>query len=216
MEITLQSVTKEIRGNLVLNNATYKFFSGNIYGVVGPNGSGKTMLLRVISGLIRPTHGSVFVDNKMLHKDISFPPNAGIIIEKPELLSYFTGYENLKYLAEIRQSISSNQIREFMKVFTLDPDSKQMVKKYSLGMKQKLGVIQAIMEDPEVLILDEPFNALDQSTVAMLHNMFLEYKLKGKLIILTSHHYEDISTICNQVLLMQDGAIREEDTGGFT
>lgn len=209
MKITLHSVTKEIKGVSVLNNINYEFICGNIYGVVGPNGSGKTMLLRVISGLIRPTHGSVFVDEKILHKDISFPPNAGIIIEKPELLPFFTGYENLKYLSEIRRLVSGDQIREFMKMFALVPDSKQLVKKYSLGMKQKLGVIQAIMEDPDVLILDEPFNALDENTVAMLHNMFLEYREKGKLIIITSHHYDDIVAICNQVLTIQDGTIRE-------
>lgn len=212
MKITLQAVTKEIHGVSVLNNANCEFLSGNIYGVVGPNGSGKTMLLRVISGLIRPTHGNVFVDGQTLHKDISFPPNAGIIIEKPELLPYFTGYENLKYLAEIRRLVSNDQIQKFMKMFALDPNSKQPVKKYSLGMKQKLGVIQAIMENPDVLILDEPFNALDESTVAMLHNLFLEYKLKGKLIILTSHHYDDISAICNQVLTIQDGTIQKNST----
>lgn len=176
-------------------------------GIVGQNGSGKTMLLRAIAGLICLNRGTITVDGKVLNKDISFPPDIGIIIEKPELLPYLSGLENLKLLAEIRNIISYDDIKHYMDKFGLNFNSKQIVKKYSLGMKQKLGIIQAIMEDPSLLLLDEPFNALDAESVDILRSILLQYKEQGKLIILTSHHQEDIMSVCNQVIHLQDGCI---------
>lgn len=210
MNIKVESLTKIIKGTTVLENISYEFTSGNIYGVVGKNGSGKTMLLRELAGLIHPTTGTVVVDGKQLHYDISFPPNLGLIIEKPEFISYLTGLENLKLLAEVKHTISEKNIRDLMKMFSLDPCSKQSIKKYSLGMKQKIGIIQAIMENPDLLILDEPFNALDEDSVELLRGLLLQYQQEGKLIIITSHHKEDIDSICSHILLLQDGKLIQE------
>ena len=175
---------------------------------MGKNGSGKTMLLRSIAGLIKPTHGTVYVDGQVLYKDISFPPEMGIIIEKPELLEQLSGLENLKFLAEIKNIVSEEQIIEFMKMFSLDPYSKKPLKKYSLGMKQKVGIIQAIMENQKLLILDEPFNALDESTVTILRDLFKEYKNEDKLLIITSHHADDINFLCDEIITLQEGIVK--------
>lgn len=210
MDIILKSVSKVINHMPVLDNVSYKFTAGNIYGVVGRNGSGKTMLLRTISGLLVPTRGSVYVDNKKLHKDISFPPNLGLIIEKPEFLSYMTGLENLKQIAAIKKTASEETIRDYMKLFALNPDSKHTMKKYSLGMKQKIGIIQALMENPDILILDEPFNALDEQSVLVLREELVKRKEEGKLILVTSHNREDIDSICNKVVFMKDGRLEEK------
>lgn len=207
MIIKIQDLSKTIKGVNVLEHIELELSSGSIYGVIGPNGSGKTMLLRAIAGLIRPTSGKVYIDDKQLHKELSFPPEMGILIEKPELLNHLTGMENLMLLAGIRNVISKDQIKAYMKSFGLDPASKKTVKKYSLGMKQKLGIIQAIMEAPELMILDEPFNALDEATVQMLYKMFKEYKEAGKLLILTSHHKEDIEMLCDKIIKLQEGKV---------
>lgn len=202
MNIKVEALSKKINGAMVLKDISCEFVSGNIYGIVGKNGSGKTMLLREIAGLIRPTKGSISVDGKTLHHDISFPPNLGLIIEKPDFLNYLTGFENLKMLAEIRHRVADDKIKTLMTKFSLEPNSKQTVKKYSLGMKQKIGIIQAIMENPDILILDEPFNALDEDTVLLVRNLLLQYRKDGKLIVITSHHREDIDAICNHIYRM--------------
>ena len=207
MNIKIENFTKEIKGVRILEDITVEFESGKIYGLVGKNGSGKTMLLRAVSGLIRPTKGSVIVDGKYLHKDISFPQDMGIIIEKPDLLNYLTGFENLSLLAKINNKISKDEIENWMKKFSLDPKSKQVLKKYSLGMKQKIGIIQAIMEDQQFLVLDEPFNALDQDTVEMLRVLLKKYKDDGKLIIITSHHSEDIDVLCDEIIFIEEGKL---------
>ncbi|MCM1542059.1 MAG: ABC transporter ATP-binding protein [Blautia sp.] len=202
MEIILDAVTKTIKHNKVLDHISCRFSGGHIYGIVGPNGSGKTMLLRTVSGLIIPTAGTVAFDGKRLHKDISFPPSMGLIIEKPEFLGYMTGLENLKLLAEVKKTVSEETIKDYMRLFLLDPDSRQTMRQYSLGMKQKIGIIQALMEDPDVLVLDEPFNALDEESVLLLRELLLERRAAGKLILLTSHHGEDIEAVCDQVMRM--------------
>lgn len=207
MNIKIENFTKEIKGVRILEDITVEFESGKIYGLVGKNGSGKTMLLRAVSGLIRPTKGSVIVDGKYLHKDISFPQDMGIIIEKPDLLNYLTGFENLSLLAKINNKISKDEIENWMKKFSLDPKSKQVLKKYSLGMKQKIGIIQAIMEDQQLLVLDEPFNALDQDTVEMIRVLLKKYKDDGKLIIITSHHSEDIDILCDEIIFIEEGKL---------
>ena len=207
MIIKIEDLSKSIKGVNVLEHINLELSSGSIYGVVGQNGSGKTMLLRAIAGLIQPTSGRVYIDDKQLHKELSFPPEMGILIEKPELLNHLTGMENLMLLAGIRNVVSKNQIGDYMKSFDLDPASKKTVKKYSLGMKQKLGIIQAIMEAPELMILDEPFNALDEATVQMLYKMFKEYKEAGKLLILTSHHKDDIEMLCDKIIKLEEGKI---------
>lgn len=207
MNIKVEALSKKINGAMVLKDISCEFVSGNIYGIVGKNGSGKTMLLREIAGLIRPTKGSISVDGKTLHHDIFFPPNLGLIIEKPDFLNYLTGFENLKMLAEIRHRVADDKIKTLMTKFSLEPNSKQTVKKYSLGMKQKIGIIQAIMENPDILILDEPFNALDEDTVLLVRNLLLQYRKDGKLIVITSHHREDIDAICNHIYRMEEGQL---------
>ncbi len=207
MEIIINRLSKKISGNLILKNINLEFNSGMIYGIVGKNGSGKTMLLRSIAGLIIPTCGEVVVDGRKLHRDISFPPNMGIIIEKPTFLNHLSGLDNLRTLAEIRNVVSTKRILELMELFELSSNAKQKVSKYSLGMKQKLGIIQAIMEDPELLVLDEPFNALDEASVERVREMLLGYKASGKLIILTSHNKEDIEALCDCTYTISAGEI---------
>lgn len=208
MNIKVESVTKEISGVTVLSDVTMEFSSGNIYGIIGRNGSGKTMLLRAIAGLIRPTKGNIYVDEKRLHKDIAFPPELGLIIEKPELLDYLSGFENLKILAEIRKVISDDEIKRYMRMFDLNPDDKKPVKKYSLGMKQKIAIIQAIMENQSVLVLDEAFNALDEETVEIFRELLIQYREEGKLIIITSHDKEDIDSLCDQTFTIVNGSLK--------
>lgn len=207
MEIKIENCTKKILAAKVLSEINLTFSGGHIYGIVGMNASGKTMLLRTIAGLIRPTKGKVYVDGKELHKELSFPPDMGVIIEKPELLNHLSGLENLKLLAEIKGIVSEEKMKEYLEMFGLDPNDKRPMKKYSLGMKQKIGIIQAIMENQQLLVLDEPFNALDETTVNFFRDMLLKYKEEGRLIIITSHHREDIEVLCDEIVHMEDGKI---------
>ena len=208
MEIRVESLNKTFRGVQVLEDINYTFTSGKIYGLAGKNGSGKTMLLREIAGLIHPTFGQVLIDGKQLHRDLSFPPSMGLIIEKPEFLGDMSGFENLKMLASIRKAVTDEQIKAWMRRFALDPEAKQPMRKYSLGMKQKIGIIQAVMEDPELLILDEPFNALDEESVRLCWSILQALQQTGKLIIITSHHKEDIEQLCDCTLLMECGRLK--------
>lgn len=207
MDIKIENFTKKIKKTYVLKNINLELSSGNIYGIVGQNGSGKTMLLRAISGLIHPTEGRILINEKQLFKDIDFPESIGVIIEKPEFLEHLSGFENLKLLGDIKGTITTERIKEYMYLFSLDPESKQTMKKYSLGMKQKIGIIQAIMEDPDILVLDEPFNALDQETVDVLRKILIDLREKGKLIVVTSHHRDDIEEICNKVIRIDKGKV---------
>ena len=207
MEVNVCNVKKIIRGNMVLDDITYRFESGNVYGLVGRNGCGKTMLLRMITGLIKATDGEVYVDGKLIGKELDFPPDLGVVIEKPKLIEHMTGYENLKIIADIKKLMTDEDIKGWMEKFGLDSSLKQPVRKYSLGMKQKIGIIQAIMENPKILVLDEPFNALDVQSVELLRNIILELKEKGCLIIVTSHHEDDINAVCNKILYMNEGRL---------
>lgn len=210
MRIDVTNLSKIIRGSVILDNISIHFESGHIYGIIGKNGSGKTMLLRAISGLIVPSSGVVYVDGKALGTEISFPPEIGILIEKPEFLGHLSGFENLKMLSEIKGSISDANIAEYMNYFDLDPEEKKPVRKYSQGMKQKLGIIQAIMENQKLLVLDEPFNALDEKSVKLFRELLIEYKKQEKLIILTSHNKEDIESLCDHTYQIQSGQIIAE------
>lgn len=207
MNIEVNDFTKVIRCIKVLENINISLEGGNIYGIIGKNGSGKTMFLRMISGLILPTSGGVKVDGKILGKDISFPVSLGVLLEKPSFLPNLTGYENLQMLAKIRNTTPNETIQSFMELFELDCKSRKTFREYSLGMKQKLGIIQAIMENQQIIILDEPFNALDDVSVEILRKVLKELKSQGKLIVMTSHNKEDIDLLCDYAYTIVEGKI---------
>lgn len=191
----------------VLDNINLKLQSGKIYGFVGKNGSGKTMLMRAICGLINPTSGEVVIDSKVLGKDISFPDNVGILIENPGFIPSYSGFKNLKYLARIRNKISDEDIKSVISMVGLNPEDRKSYRKYSLGMKQKLGIACAIMENPNLLILDEPFNALDEETVDNIRNIIKSKKNKENIIILSCHDSEEIENLCDEIIEIKLGKI---------
>ena len=208
MVMEVIALSKTIKGVDVLKDINVRLESGNIYGVVGRNGSGKTMFLRALAGLIVPTTGEIHIDDLILHKNMDFPHNMGLLIEKPSFLNYLTGFENLKLLADINKIASVETIKRFMTEYGMDPESPNKVKEYSFGMKQKLGIIQAIMEDPVLLVLDEPTSALDETTINIFRNYLNTHK-DNKIIVMTSHNKDDINTICTHVFTMTDGVLQE-------
>lgn len=185
---------------------------GRIYGIVGDNGSGKTVLLKLICGFMKPDSGTVTVNGKVIGKDADFPENTGIIIEAPGFLPNYSGMKNLEYLASIRGKIGKEQIEAAMKTVGLDPSSKLRVGKYSLGMKQRLGIAQAIMEDQQLLILDEPMNALDKDAVKEMRKLFLSFKASGKTMLVVSHNEGDISTLCDEVYEFDGAKIKNRES----
>lgn len=208
-KIILRNATKIIKGNMVLDHINLELNKGSIYGFIGANGSGKTMLFRAISGLIRLTEGEVEVFSKIIREDISFPDSIGIIIESVGFWDEYTGFENLKLLAKIKKIIGDEEIKEAILRVGLDPDDKRTYKKYSLGMKQRLGIAQAIMEKPDILVLDEPTNALDENGVSLIRSVLLEEKNRGATILIASHNKDDISLLCDQIYKMVDGHIEK-------
>lgn len=192
----------------VLKSVSCEFQEGLIYGVVGNNGSGKTVLMKCICGFLVPTSGYVEVDYKRIGKDIDFPEDIGIIIETPGFLPNLTGLKNLEILASLQGKIGKETIRDTIRKVGLDPDLKKTVAKYSLGMRQRLGIAQAIMEDPAILILDEPFNGLDKRGVAQIHELILGLKARNKTILLSSHSQHDIDVLCDVVYEMDAGEMK--------
>lgn len=207
--ISIENLNKQFKNQLVLNNINVKFSNGHIYGIIGRNGSGKTVLLKCICGFLKPTTGVISVNHKIVGKDIDFPENLGFIIETPGFLLNYSGYKNLKYLASIREKIDSNEIKESMSLVGLDSADKKHMGKYSMGMRQRLGIAQAIMEKPDILVLDEPMNALDKNGVEEMRRLFLKMKSEGKLILLTSHNREDIEILCDEVYEMEEGILNK-------
>ena len=192
-----------------LKNVSAKFGMGKIYGIVGRNGSGKTVLLKCICGLLHPTAGTVTVNGKIVGKDVDYPENIGFIIETPGFLPRYSGLKNLKYLASIRGRVKEGEIRKYMGLAGLNPDDKKRVGNYSLGMKQRLGIAQALMENPDILILDEPMNALDSNGVEDIRMVLLKMKENGKLIIIASHVRDDIDILCDEVHGMEGGILKK-------
>lgn len=205
--IEVQNLTLTIRETRILKDINLSLEQGKIYGFVGRNGSGKTMLMKCICGFIVPTAGTVWVDGKRIGKDVDFPPSAGIIIETPGFLPYLSGWRNLKRLADLNGKASDEDIRAAMERVGLDPSMKRAVRQYSLGMRQRLGIAQSIMERPALLVLDEPFNGLDEEGVAAMRILLQEMNKEGKTILLASHNAEDISLLCHHVFHMDHGAI---------
>lgn len=191
----------------ILVDINTSFERGKIHGLIGRNGSGKTMLMKCICGFVKPTNGTITVDGKRIGKDCDFPENTGIIIETPGFIPYYSGYKNLKLLADLRKKITADDIRNTMKTVGLDPELKRHVRKYSLGMRQRLGLAQAIMENPDLLILDEPMNGLDKDGVKDMRQYLLDLKEKGKTILIASHSAEDIDVLCDTVCEMDRGAL---------
>lgn len=210
MQLTATKVTKIIKGKTVLSNIDLVLESGNIYGFVGPNACGKTMLFRALSGLMSVTSGVIKLDEKVLKKDFSVLPNLGILLENVSLYPNLTGYENLLYLAKFTQKANKSDIIAAMEGVGLDPDDKRRYGKYSLGMKQRLAVAQAVMEHPDILMLDEPTNALDQESVERIRQMIKQEKKRGALILLASHNEEDIRILADQVFVIRNGSIVEK------
>ena len=207
MLINIQDVSLTIKKTEILKKINIGFENGKIHGLIGRNGSGKTMLMKCICGFVKPTNGTVYVDGKQIGKDCDFPQDIGIIIETPGFIPYYSGYKNLKLLAGLNKKIDGNKIIETMKQVGLDPALKRHVRKYSLGMRQRLGLAQAIMENPDLLILDEPMNGLDKDGVADMRKYLLNLKEHGKTILIASHSAEDIEMLCDTVCEMDKGLL---------
>ena len=207
ISISVQHVYKDFNGEEVLRDVHHDFESGKIHGIVGNNGSGKTVLFKCICGFLFPSKGRIMVDYEQVGKDMDFPGDMGIIIETPGFLPTLTGMKNLQLLASLKRKIGDKEIRETIKKVGLDPNLKKHVAKYSLGMRQRLGIAQAIMEDPSLLILDEPFNGLDKKGVRDMRELIKELRSKGKTILLASHNAGDIEELCDTVCEMDAGIL---------
>ena len=207
--IKLENVSLKIKKDIILDKINVNFEKGKIHGLIGRNGSGKTMLMKCICGFVKVTSGQVIVDNKIIGKDCDFPNNIGVIIETPGFIPYYSGFRNLKLLAKINNKITDDDIKRAMESVGLNPILKRAVGKYSLGMRQRLGLAQAIMENPEILILDEPMNGLDKEGVQDMRKYLIELRKQGKTIILASHSSEDISVLCDTVNEMDKGKIKK-------
>lgn len=205
--IEVQNVVKRFRDQVVLKNVSISFEKGKIHGIVGRNGSGKTVLFKCICGLMHPEEGVILVNGKRVGRDVDMPEDIGAIIEAPGFLPNYSGYKNLRFLANIRRKIGKEEILNVLKTVGLDPESRKHVGKYSLGMRQRLGIAQAIMEDPEILILDEPMNGLDNAGVQDIRALLLELKAQGKTILLASHNHEDIAALCDTVHEIDGGVL---------
>ncbi|NLJ41373.1 MAG: ABC transporter ATP-binding protein [Clostridiales bacterium] len=206
--IIVSHVYKSFDEEEVLHDVNHEFEEGKIHGIVGNNGSGKTVLFKCICGFLRPTKGKIMVDYQQVGKDMDFPGDMGIIIETPGFLPYASGMKNLQILASLNRKVNNNQIAKTIKRVGLDPKIKKPVSKYSLGMRQRLGIAQAIMEDPRILILDEPFNGLDKHGVEDMRGLIKELKERKKTILLASHNQGDIDELCDTVCEMDSGILQ--------
>lgn len=209
-KIKIENYSKNIGKNKVLSDINLMLESGIVYGLKGKNGSGKTMLMRAISGLISPTAGSVIINEKVLGKDMSFPESIGILIENPSFLPQYSGFDNLKMLASIKNCVEDETIKMYMSELGLDPDDKKKYRKYSLGMKQKLGIVCAIMENPDIVILDEPINALDEESVEKVKQVITRIKTEDKIIIIACHDKEELFYLADKIIEIEGGKIKRE------
>ncbi|MBP3339096.1 MAG: ATP-binding cassette domain-containing protein [Lachnospiraceae bacterium] len=205
--IHINNLSLKIKEDVILSDITLNIKKGKITGLVGRNGCGKTMLMKCITGFVRPTSGEVIFDNKKIGIDIDFPDNTGIIIETPSFVPYYTGLKNLMELAMLQKKIGKKEVEAALKQVGLYEARNKMVRKYSLGMKQRLGIAQALMEHPDTLILDEPMNGLDNECVKMVRNILMKLKEEGKTILLVSHNAEDIRVLCDEIYEMDKGKI---------
>lgn len=207
MYIKIENVNKTIKKAEILKDINLSFEGGKVYGLKGKNGSGKTMLMRAICGLITPDSGTIDINGKILGKDISFPESIGVLIENPAFISNYTGFKNLKVLSSIQGKIGDEDIRKALEEIGLDPDDKRTFKKYSLGMKQKLGIAAAIMEKPDIVILDEPINALDEASVENVRSILAKQKERGAIIIIACHDKSELEELSDEIIEISDGKI---------
>lgn len=214
MQLKATDVTKVIKGKTILSHINLSLESGNVYGFVGPNGCGKTMLFRALSGLMGVTGGEVTLDGKVLKKDFAVLPSLGILLENVSLYPNLTGYENLAYLARYRNLIGKEGIEAALRRVGLDPADKRRYGKYSLGMKQRLAIAQAVMEVPDVIMLDEPTNSLDRDAVEAVRRLIREEKERGALVLLASHNPNDIQLLADVVYEIDNGVISAPKGGG--
>ncbi len=205
--IEIQGINKSFGPEHVLKDVSHNFEHGKIHGIVGNNGSGKTVMMKCICGFLRPDTGRIFVDNREVGRDMDFPDNIGIIIETPGFLPHLTGFQNLKILASLKRKANDHTLLAVLEQVGLDPNMKKPVGKYSLGMRQRLGLAQALMEDPELLILDEPFNGLDKQGTAHIRGIIKGLRTEGKTVLLASHNQVDIDELCDTVCEMDAGIL---------
>ena len=205
--IRVENASKSFRGHTVLKKVSLTCEVGNIYGIIGYNGSGKTVLFKSICGLYRLDEGEIWIGDKKMKRDIDMLTEAGIIIEEPSFLRHYSGYKNLDFLYRIRNKKNRQHLYEVMRKVGLDPLSKKRVCNYSLGMRQRLAIAQAIMEEQPILILDEPMNGLDKRGVSEMRDFFKELKNQGKTILMASHNKEDIDVLCDRVYEMDAGVL---------
>ena len=205
--IQVNNLSLRIKKDLILTDINIHVRKGEITGIVGRNGCGKTMLMKCITGFVKPTEGEVIFGGKKIGRDTDFPDNTGIIIETPTFIPYYSGMRNLKELAMLKKKIGKKEIEDILKVVGLYENRNKHVHKYSLGMRQRLGIAQALMENPDTLILDEPMNGLDKECVAMVRNILMDLKEQGKTILLVSHNSEDIGILCDKIYEMDKGRI---------
>ena len=205
--ITIENAVKKFKDATVLNQVSVNFEQGKVHGLIGRNGSGKTMLMKCICGIVPLTSGKISVNGKVIGKDVDVPQNIGAIIETPGFLSNYSAYNNLKFLAAINKKIGKEEIKNAIKSVGLNPNDKKHVGKFSLGMRQRLGLAQAIMENPDLLILDEPMNGLDKDGVKDMRQYLLDLKSQGKTILIASHSAEDIDVLCDTVCEMDKGKL---------
>lgn len=210
MEIAVKNLTKSFKGIKILNNVNITFKSKKIIALVGRNGSGKSVLLKLLCGLYLPTEGEILFDNINYNLNDEYPPNTRALIEKPTFMDELTGFENLKLLAKIQNLISDKEINESLKIVNLYDDKDKKFKYYSLGMKQKLGIAQVIMENPDVMIFDEPFNGIEKRTAEKLRKYLKEKKEEGKLIIIATHIKEDVEELADLVYEVDDGNVKKQ------
>lgn len=214
MNISIEHVTKKIKDATVLKDICLEMKGGTVYGLQGKNGSGKTMLMRAISGLIRPTSGRIVINGEQLHKNISIPRSIGLLLENPSLLPEYDASQNLKLLAKMQGGVSEEEIRQLIRDVGLEDAGHKKVEKYSLGMKQRLGIAAAILGSPDIILLDEPINAIDGEGVEEIRSLILSLKNEKRIIIVACHDKEEMNLLADEIVHLRDGRIEGQENGG--
>lgn len=214
MNISIEHVTKKIKDATVLKDICLEMKGGTVYGLQGKNGSGKTLLMRAISGLIRPTSGRIVINGEQLHKNISIPRSIGLLLENPSLLPEYDASQNLKLLAKMQGGVPEEEIRQLIRDVGLDDAGHKKVEKYSLGMKQRLGIAAAILGSPDIILLDEPINAIDGEGVEEIRSLILSLKNEKRIIIVACHDKEEMNLLADEIVHLRDGRIEGQENGG--